>query len=741
MKKSITRLFSVFMVILFICSLATIIQAAPTATQGETTYTAEQDGLSLSVTTDKVEYSVGQDITVTVTLQNNNDVSVYYRRNSIFANNAVPTSITYDDENNFIDMSYYGENPTIQDYELVAGETITQTIRFKSGYTEESYIGYFDETKPFIQAPTGSYLGRSVFEYSFEEGENTATLSKDFAVVIKSVTDDPLINYKSYSEENGLSLTASTVKPIYAHGEKIEFNVSIKNSNDFSVDASNTEVTLYNLDTQTEYDFDILEQIYTTDTEIKSDEILEWLFTKENNNNPLPEGEYLAIVTVKYSIESENMSDKIWANSYFKISDTLAENVYSTTQDDLELTIALPKTEYLEGEDIIIDCSLKNNDSVPVYQAYSLGTAWYGAAKAVNKETKETYYFSKNLPQVNHNATLMSGERFNWKETAYFHNFAEDRLPAGEYTLTVYSEYGFEVPPERPEDMDSSDNAYTIEVSADFTVLPLPTYTAEQDGVELTVTFDKAEYNIGDTIKAEVVLKNNSEESIYFHRDGAFKPLYMDIMYDDNGNYFNGSESLITPEPIETIGEIKPGEESSKVFSFTTEYSSGMTGGEYNFTACEAGEYIGKVWAAYSLTEAEYGVHENDIELAIDFTVTVVDVNPEPVEADLAVSAVATSSATPEESEDITLNATVRNYGEEAYSGDVTVDFYKNGVLITTVTQSVELASNGYVVITADEATKFAFGSQTVYADITCDNTHNDTDSANNIIKKRVVVE
>lgn len=569
----------------------------------ETTITAEKDGVVLTVTFDKSEYNIGDTVKATAVLKNNSDKSIYFHRDGDL--HPLFMDIKYDDKGNYLCGSDSIEVPpaTIVEREIKPGEESSAVITFFTRYTDIN-------GSKIIDCEAGEYAGKAWAAYSLKEGdggiENDTELSLNFTLSITGVR----IGERNYTEyKDGLSLSVSLDKSEYLVGEDITVTVILKNNNDKSVYYRRDEIAAHN------------------------DVVVKLPYGQEQQFIDTDDGASIPTVVDRELSAGESITEVMRFKSGYRMESLLG----------------------LYDED---DPFIKANP----------GTY---AGKAIFE-----YSFDKG----------------------------------GENTSVLSLNFGVSI--------------ISDEVS----------FTAYDGGVALVVTFDKSKYNIGDTVKATAVLKNNSGESIYFHRY-APHPIFMYIKYDDNGNYFLGSDSIKIP-PEMTEWEIKPGEELSDVFTIQTKYDNAQNNTGSDFIDCEAGEYLGKAWALYSRQKGIDGVYD---ELSLDFTVSLVA--PTVVDADVAVSAVAAGNSLPKEGEELTLSATLRNYGEETYTGNVSVDFYKNGKLITTVTQKVELDPDGYVVITADKASKFAFGSQTMYAAVTCDSAHKDVDPANNMIKSRIIVE
>lgn len=106
---------------------------------------------------------------------------------------------------------------------------------------------------------------------------------------------------------------------------------------------------------------------------------------------------------------------------------------------------------------------------------------------------------------------------------------------------------------------------------------------------------------------------------------------------------------------------------------------------------------------------------------------------------DVQVSATGCVQSNPQDGDSITFTATLRNIGDNATTGDITVDFYLDGKLVETQTVTESITNQKPLVVITSTAKNINFGSHSVKVIVSAENS--DTDSSNNIKKSRFLVQ
>lgn len=417
--------------------------------------------------------------------------------------------------------------------------------------------------------------------------------------------------------------------------------------------------------------------------------------------------------------------------SIFSISvsavDETEPQIFTKTQDGLKLVAEVEKTVLEEDEFTAVTFYCENVGDTSLYQYESLGASWFLGGYVTPKDEPNTAVDSVpiEVEGVNWNAELEPGEK-----SRIIKGNISGNLKAGEYTFVVFSDYGLEVPPEKSgQEYDEK----TAKLTVDFTVIEKKQYCSSDGQVSLNVEFEKKIFSESEKIKVKVYAENIGQDTIYQHRiitnsawdfwakitplrNGADTSYYTPV---DKENYFDGSST--------SVNTLNPGEKTPIA---TFELDEFLEDGGYHFN-------VSFEYATDGVHNGAAALDKNVHTLYIGALFTVSD----SVSADLSVSAVACSQSEIVEGEEATLTATVRNLADQSFGGDVSVDFYCDGVLLTTVTENVYIEANKFVTVNSDQPKKFAFGAHKIYAVVRCDKYHNDIGSDDNLIKNRITVE
>ena len=180
---------------------------------------------------------------------------------------------------------------------------------------------------------------------------------------------------------------------------------------------------------------------------------------------------------------------------------------------------------------------------------------------------------------------------------------------------------------------DSSDN---IEQSGSVYSPGEHTFTKDFDGLVLTVTTDKAEYNIGEPIELTATLENNTGEDIYLWQDGpgyvsttTMRPRFSDLVeYPISGRYFGYGDITILP--------FNQGEKCVQNFTFqtytsyiantegVTETGEGVVYTPDHTKAAPPGVYTGELRIKTCPSDEEYPFSSDEISTyTLEFSVTV----------------------------------------------------------------------------------------------------------------------
>lgn len=401
--------------------------------------------------------------------------------------------------------------------------------------------------------------------------------------------------------------------------------------------------------------------------------------------------------------------------------------LFTKTQDGLQLVAEIDKTVLEENEYTAVTFYCENIGDASLYQYESLGASWFleGYVTPKNEPNKVVDSVDVVVEDVNWNAELEPG-----KKSRIIKGNISRNLKAGEYTFVVSTVYGLDVPPE--ESWQEYDEK-TAKLSVDFTVIEKTQYCSSYRRVSLNVEFEKKVFSESEKMRVKVYAENIGQDTIYQHRiitnsawdfwakitplnSGANASYYTPV---DKENIFDGSST--------SVNTLNPGEKTPVA---TFELDEFLEDKGYNF-------HVDFEYAIDGEHNGAAALDKNVYTLSVNALFTVSD----SVSADLSVSAVACSQSEIVEGEEATLTATVRNLADQSFGGDVSVDFYCDGVLLTTVTENVYIEANKFATVTSDISKKFAFGAHKIYAVVRCDRHHEDIGTDDNLIKNRITVE
>ena len=158
------------------------------------------------------------------------------------------------------------------------------------------------------------------------------------------------------------------------------------------------------------------------------------------------------------------------------------------------------------------------------------------------------------------------------------------------------------------------------------------TFTEDFDGLVLTVTTDKTEYDRGDTVYLTATLENTTVKDIYVycntspygHTDEIapyFEDLIQEPIYDD-------AEIDMTP----TIITLNAGQKGGRDFRFLTLTDCGSAGGELSpnyITDASPGKHIG-VFSVQTCPGPGFLIAQSTLpEYSVEFSITVTSQNSE----------------------------------------------------------------------------------------------------------------
>lgn len=255
--------------------------------------------------------------------------------------------------------------------------------------------------------------------------------------------------------------------------------------------------------------------------------------------------------------------------------------------------------------------------------------------------------------------------------------------------------------------------------------------TKTEDGLTFSVSLEKNVFQIGDEIDFKYSLKNDNDYPLFRYSIPVGEEVCAKLISKDGNQEIFGWFSLL-PE--------------SRDYSIAA--NSEETGSCYSYFCylddikILPGEYRLSVSFAYSTKDRsddevppKYDANDEKIELSTD----IYFVDGTEKDTDLFVSSIASKNGTGVEGDELQFTSTIRNLSKEDFTGAVSIDFYCDGRIVSTVTETVNIPSDGFVNIDASTTTKALFGSHKICAqlDITTDN---DIDTSNNIAKARIIV-
>lgn len=107
---------------------------------------------------------------------------------------------------------------------------------------------------------------------------------------------------------------------------------------------------------------------------------------------------------------------------------------------------------------------------------------------------------------------------------------------------------------------------------------------------------------------------------------------------------------------------------------------------------------------------------------------------------ELSITSVAASQSTVNDGDKINFYCMVRNTGNIATEGIISVDFYYNGVLFETVEYDESIPAGQFKVIQTEGEKSTFFGVHNIKAIVNSDKTISESDYTNNALKSRLVV-
>ena len=215
---------------------------------------------------------------------------------------------------------------------------------------------------------------------------------------------------------------------------------------------------------------------------------------------------------------------------------------FSKDFDGIVLTVTTDKTEYLLDEPIYVTASVKNNsdETVGLYSPTGMLNSHKVIATRINQNGEYLYdpVYGNIITFDMKSLIIEPGEEYvqEMEFQTYYTDFidrgdlAQPGVYSGGAAITVLAD---------PTDVESKRTGHSVDFSltllddAPDTVSKNnapQTFSKDFDGVVLTVTTDKTEYNLGDTIYVTASVKNNTDETVGLYSPTGTKAAHKEII-------------------------------------------------------------------------------------------------------------------------------------------------------------------------------------------------------------------
>ncbi len=622
-------------------------------------FTQAFDKLSITLTTDKTEYVLGEDkvAEVTATVKNTSGEKVWLVCGGIGKNVMLPTSLELpESEISLIDLDgSFGVDDAIDEKMLEPGEEYVQKMRFD----------LLREAHPFTKEPIppaepGEYKGTCGAFFVTDENRIVSSewekCSLDFNITLKESrsivsANDPQEFTQAFDK---LSITLTTDKTAYflgedkiaevtatvknTSGEKLWLNCDSTGGKNFllrtTLELPGSGISLQDLDYLPAVNDAIEKKLLDPGEEyvqkMRFDLTGKGYHPLTNQLLPPVEpGVYQGKCAGTFDTGQYNETEvfsldfKIAVKQSPSIVLTNDPQKFSKTFENLAMTVTTDKTAYFIGEDKIaeVTATVKN---------ISGKTLWLHCGN-----TGKNIMVPTSLRLPNSEINLIDLDR------SYVVDTAEDEVklePGEEYVQKMRFDFvreglhpgtGEPLVPAKPGVYQGDCAAiyafdqYTTEVSDEksyylnFQILlkerntgefvnSAQKFTQDFDKFSVTVTSDKAKYVIGEDKIAQVtaVVKNTSDKSIFLYCGdlGRNHMIHTELKHwISEMNLIDLDCAEIVADAVNEI-ELKPGEEFTQVMRFDLardQFVSSLTGEKLSLSPAEAGWYLGTCRVCY----------------------------------------------------------------------------------------------------------------------------------------------
>ncbi len=616
------------------------------------------DKLSITVTTDKTEYVIGEDkiAEVTATVKNTSGEKLWLLCGGIGKNVMLETVLELpESEISLIDLdSSFGVDDAIDEKMLEPGEEYVQKMRFD----------LLREAHPFTKEPIppaepGEYKGTCGAFFVTDENRIVSSewekCSLDFKIAVKqstsaALTNDPQKFSKAFDK---LSMTLTTDKTEYVLGEdKIaEVTAAVKNTSGEKVwlysgytggknfmlrptlELPGSGISLLDLDyfpaIADAIDYEILDPGEEYVQKMRFDLTGEGYHPLTDQLLPPVEpGEYQGKCIGVFHTDQENvkleecsLDFKIVVKPSPSAVLTNDPQKFSKTFENLAMTVTTDKTAYFLGEDkiaevtatvknvsgktlwlhcnntgdnIMLPASLKFPDSETELIDLDKSYLVMPATDEIKLEPGEEYVQKMRFDLVREGLSPMDGEPLIPAKPGVYRG--------GCGAIYAFDKYG-----------DSDRKAYHLnfqillkERNTGEFVNSSQKFAQDFDKLSFTVTSDKAKYVIDEDKIARVtaVVKNTSDKSIFLYCGdlGRNHMIYTKLKHWQSEMNLIDLDSDFGGDDAENIIELKPGEEYTQVMRFDLardQVVSNLTGEKLSLIHAEPGWYLGTCQVRY----------------------------------------------------------------------------------------------------------------------------------------------
>ena len=632
----------------------------------EQTFTKDFDGLVLTVTTDKSAYKIGEQIHLTAALENNRDEEVYLYYGMS------PIDYTVELSPGFEDLIEYPHEIVSRDAAITI-ITVKQGEKYVQDFTFLTYTDYIEsvsetgniEYYPDYSTPAapGVHYGKlriGTCQGKEWNSDDITDYTLDFSVRVNGETSESENKGQTFTKDfDGLVLTVTTDKSEYHWGETVEITATLTNNRDEDIYVYYGMAPILGLSMdENEPSIEGLVKYLHGTIECVQDPVITLVpgseYTEEHsfdmNIDVLPSaaeysGSYsgmtasrvekgkLFILTCPSDKECNYDEMSKYALDFsvtVKWEERKKGQSFTKDFDGLVLTVTTDKAEYNIGEPIYLTATLENNRDEDVYLYY--GMAPINNAVELYPHFEDLIEYPQKWGDVVRAAVvtvipLKPGEKcvqdFTFRTYTFYKgtteiDYSKPAAPGVHYgTLCIWT-----CPDEEDHDKWTEHTLeFSVKVKGESTESENKgqTFTKDFDGLILTVTTDKAEYNIGETVLLTATLENNTGKDInlcftdnafelmpYFETQGGYRPKRLDDLTND---------SQIFPVSF------KQGEKRVREYRFMTNLNpDGL---------CAPGVYNGKffVMTCSDITDTWAGVKVSELEdlfeYTLDFSVTI----------------------------------------------------------------------------------------------------------------------